>query len=190
MYLVCRLPTSSLFPSRRSSDLFQYAPHATGHLGGVGHHDHRDALFATDFQQEVYETRRILTVERARRFVGEQQFRLVDQRPRHCRSDRKSTRLNSSHRCISYAASRPPLSFPHDALPICSNTRPMRRAISAAWVTMIIATPCSRLIFNRRSTRRAAFSRSSAPVGSSASSSFGWLISARATAAQIGRAHV
>src|SRR5690348_12322917 len=34
-------------------------------------------------------------------------------------TDRKSTRLNSSHPSISYAAHRPLHSFPHDALPIC-----------------------------------------------------------------------
>src|SRR5437762_2381864 len=117
MYLVCRLDLPS-FPTRRSSDL---------------------ARLAAAYRRRSQQAERQRRGDRARPSAGRlrdqaddhpdprparprQEIRPADhvrrRRPdqRHHR-DRKSTRLNSSHRCISYAALTYPLSL-HDALPI------------------------------------------------------------------------
>src|SRR6185295_10611627 len=57
-----------------------------------------------------------------------------------------------------------------------------RSATSGSWVATIRAAPLCRAASSSTSTTAEAFSWSSCPVGSSASSSTGWPVSARATA--------
>src|SRR5437764_10377037 len=77
-------PRSPLFPTRRSSDLEQPAVHE---------HQRQDALDAA-----------IAPGGEVDRLVAEGALEHAAPRPLVItRGDRKSTRLNSSHRCISYA---------------------------------------------------------------------------------------
>ena len=65
---------------------FQHAAHALREIGGVRDHDERDTLRAIQLHEQIGEPRGVHAVERAGGFVGEQQFRLIDERPRHRRA--------------------------------------------------------------------------------------------------------
>src|SRR5437867_3092724 len=91
--------------------------------------DHRElvevAVAGGAGERELLDRRRQAALQRVELALGlVLQEALAEERV-GLRLDRKSTRLNSSHRTISYAVfclatHRAPPSFPHDALPICT----------------------------------------------------------------------
>src|SRR5689334_24006546 len=80
--MIRRPPRSTLFPTRRSSDLWRHEFHCFAHAATVRR---------LERPQVVLGRRKYLT-DRGQRFKVEQRI-----------ADRKSTRLNSSHSSISYA---------------------------------------------------------------------------------------
>src|SRR5437879_5592423 len=121
MYLVCRLLSSSpAFPTRRSSDLLVPGAHVFVASNPLVSFAVARALVDIGLERRGEIIRLVMTLRGGDRPKNaHQEFPDVSVMPRSI--DRKSTRLNSSHRCISYAVfCRPlPLSL-HDALPICS----------------------------------------------------------------------
>src|SRR5207248_10518669 len=88
------------FPTRRSSDLFVL-------VGELQHVDEiADVRFAIDAEQADRRRNRRLRRPRGRALERRERLEralVADLSERHRRIDRKSTRLNSSHRTISYA---------------------------------------------------------------------------------------
>src|SRR5437762_771957 len=115
MYLVCRYLHS--FPTRRSSDLISplstTPPPVLQHWWVRASTDcHIRFTLAMDSSRGFGSHRRNCRLVQTRLPSGSPALTLVNL----LRADRKSTRLNSSHRCISYADIST-LSL-HDALPI------------------------------------------------------------------------
>src|SRR5687767_70132 len=52
----------------------------------MSHHDDRQSVAAIHLEQKIDEPRGVYTIQRASRFVGEQDFGIVDQSPRDSRA--------------------------------------------------------------------------------------------------------
>src|SRR5689334_17770943 len=144
-HLVCRPPTPTLFPTRRSSDLLcPQSGHCKCHgnpmvAAGI---DLRSVQFLVAGNAQPVVALFAFRAHRAQVFCDQSNpVRLFYPQL----LDRKSTRLNSSHSSISYAVHRHLHSSLHDALPISSARRAATaNAMAIRWSPPeSISAPCS-----------------------------------------------